>query len=179
VEKPCFLFLEGSAEAAVAPVAAVAALLDDTTVRAGTSAARATSSTDCPAEGAPAPAPGACFSAATAALSEGARDSTSRGESAPHHSLLPPPTTTSTPGLRGERVPTACAAGIPRPVVPGASATGSSAPSCAPPTLAPAVAPRARPLGLGTWAGRTAWRPWPPSARKSEVSESHRRVARE
>jgi hypothetical protein len=36
-----------------------------------------------------------------------------------------------------------------------------------------------RALGLGAWAGQTARRPWTPSAKKSEMSESHRRVVRE
>jgi hypothetical protein len=72
VEKPHFLFLEGSAGAAVAPVVVAATLPD-------ASAARATSCTDRPAAGASAPITGACSSSASAALGEGARDSTSQG----------------------------------------------------------------------------------------------------
>jgi hypothetical protein len=71
VEKPRFLFLEGSVGAAVAPVVATAVLPDASTARAGASAAHAVSSTDRPAAGASAPATGACFSAASAALGEG------------------------------------------------------------------------------------------------------------
>jgi hypothetical protein len=97
VEKPHFLFLEGSTNAAEAPVAAAATLPDAFAAHAGTSAARATSSTDCPVAGAPTPAPGACFSTATAALGEGGAGFHLSGEPAPHHSLLPPPMTTSTP----------------------------------------------------------------------------------
>jgi hypothetical protein len=47
--------------------------------RAGTSAAHAASSIDRPAVGASAPAPGACSSAASAALGEGAQAPTSQG----------------------------------------------------------------------------------------------------
>jgi hypothetical protein len=64
VEKPCFLFLEGSTGAVEAAAVATAALRD-------ASAARAASPTDRPAAGASAPAPGACSSAASAALGEG------------------------------------------------------------------------------------------------------------
>jgi hypothetical protein len=71
VEKPRFLFLEGSANAAVAPVVAAAALPDACAVRAGASAVRAASSTDCPAAGASAPITDACSSASSAALAEG------------------------------------------------------------------------------------------------------------
>jgi hypothetical protein len=132
VEKPRFLFLEGSMGAVVAAVVATAALPDTSAARAGASVVRAVPSTD------------ACSCTASAALGEGAQDPTSLGEPAPHHSLLPPLTTTSTPRLPKERVPAARAVGTPRPAVPGAPAAGSSAPSCASPTLAPNAAPRAR-----------------------------------
>jgi hypothetical protein len=46
VENPSFLFLEGSAGAAVAPVVATAALPDASLVRADASAVRAASSTN-------------------------------------------------------------------------------------------------------------------------------------
>jgi hypothetical protein len=109
VEKPRFLFLEGSAGAAVAPVVTTAALPDAST-------ARAASSTDRPAAGASASTTGTCSSAASAALGEGARDSTSQP---PHHSpLLPPLPTTSSPESPGERVPAARAAGTPHLLLP-------------------------------------------------------------
>jgi hypothetical protein len=59
VEKPHFLFLEGSADAAVAPVAAAAALPDASEACADASAARTAPSTDRSAAGASTPAPGA------------------------------------------------------------------------------------------------------------------------
>jgi hypothetical protein len=68
VEKPRFLFLEGSAGAEVAADAATVTPLD-------ASAARAASSVDRPAAGAPAPAPGICSSAASVALGEGSAGS--------------------------------------------------------------------------------------------------------
>jgi hypothetical protein len=70
VEKSRFLFLEGSADAAVAP-AATAAPPDASEARAGTSAARAAPSMDHPVAGASAHATGACSSAAAAALDDG------------------------------------------------------------------------------------------------------------
>jgi hypothetical protein len=71
VEKPRFLFLEGSMSAkamadiaTVALLAASAACADTSTARTGTSAACAASSVDRPTAGASAPSPGACSSAA-------------------------------------------------------------------------------------------------------------------
>jgi hypothetical protein len=64
VEKPRFLFIEGSADAVVAADAATAALPD---------ASAARPSVDRLVAGAPAPAPGACSFAASAALGEGGR----------------------------------------------------------------------------------------------------------
>jgi hypothetical protein len=71
VEKPRFLFLEGSTGAGAAADIATVALPDTSAVRAGTSAARGASSVDRPAAGASASAPGACSSIAFAALGEG------------------------------------------------------------------------------------------------------------
>jgi hypothetical protein len=71
VEKPRFLFLEGSAGAIVAPIVATAALPDAPAVLAGTSAARAASSTDRSAVGASAPTVSACSFAASTSLSDG------------------------------------------------------------------------------------------------------------
>jgi hypothetical protein len=64
VEKPRFLFLQGSAGAEATTDAATIAPPDASAARAGTSAARTASSVDCPAAGAPTPSPGACSSAA-------------------------------------------------------------------------------------------------------------------
>jgi hypothetical protein len=141
-------------------------------------AACAASSTDRPVVGASAPTTGACSSAASAALGEGARDSTSQG-GAPHRSpLLPPLPTTSSPELPGERVPAARTAGTPRSAAPGAPAAGFSSPSCVPPAPAPVAARRRQPLGLGAWAGRTARRPRSPSTKK-RLSKPCWYVARE
>jgi hypothetical protein len=71
VEKPRFLFLEGSTGAEAAVDVATVALPNASAARAGTSTARVASSVDRPAAGASAPAPGACSSAASAALGEG------------------------------------------------------------------------------------------------------------
>jgi hypothetical protein len=81
VENPRFLFLGGSADVAAAAgvVAAAPPVVP---------AARVASLVGCLAAGAPAPAPGAVSSATSAALGEGAKTPTSRGESAPIALLL-------------------------------------------------------------------------------------------
>jgi hypothetical protein len=71
VEKPCFLFLEGSADAAVAPIAATAALPDASEAHVGASAVHAAPSTDRPVAGASVPTTGASSSAVSAALCDG------------------------------------------------------------------------------------------------------------
>jgi hypothetical protein len=71
VEKPRFLFLEGSAGAEATADAATVAPPDVFAARASTSAACAASPVDRPTAGAPVRAPGACSSAASAALGEG------------------------------------------------------------------------------------------------------------
>jgi hypothetical protein len=144
VEKPRFLFLEGSAGTVVAAAVATTALLD-------ASAARGISSTYCPAAGASAPAPGACSSAASAALGEGAQGPTSQGACPTSLSSFSQFPDNEYSEVAGEKVPAARVAGTPRPVVPGAPAAGSSSPSCASPTLAPTAVPRAatRARGVG------------------------------
>jgi hypothetical protein len=174
VEKPRFLFLEGSAGAE----ATAAAPPDASAARAGTSAARVASSVDRPAAGAPALAPGACSSAASAALGEGGAGSHLSGRPAPHRFPLLLPPTTSTPTSPGERVPAARTAGTLHLSAPGAPGTGSCTLSSAPPAPVPVVAPRARLSGLGVWAGQTAQRSRPPSAREDETSESWRHTTK-
>jgi hypothetical protein len=71
VEKPRFLFLEGSPDAVGAADVAATALPDAPAARAGASSTRAVPSVDRLAPDASAPAPGACSSAASAALGEG------------------------------------------------------------------------------------------------------------
>jgi hypothetical protein len=83
VEKARFLFLEGSADAAVAPVAAAAALPDVSEAHADASAVRAAPSTDRPVAGASAPATGACSFAPLRLLATGVGASTSRGSQPP------------------------------------------------------------------------------------------------
>jgi hypothetical protein len=171
VEKPRFLCFEGPADAAVALVAAAAALPDASVAHAGASAARTASSTDRPVAGASAPTTGACSSAASAALGDGVRDSTSLGEPAPYHSpLLPsPPPTTSSLGSPGERAPAARAAGTPRFVAPDATAAGCSSPSCAQLTPTLVAARRGLLLGPGAWAGQTVRHPQSRSAEERIV----------
>jgi hypothetical protein len=90
VEKPCFLFLEGSAgakatadAATVAPPDGPAACAGPPAVHAGTSTVCAASSVDRPAAGASAAAPGACSCAARAALGEGGAGSHLSGGACP------------------------------------------------------------------------------------------------
>jgi hypothetical protein len=171
VEKPRFLFLEGPTDAAVAPVAAAAALPG------GASAARATSSTDRPVAGASAPATGARSSTASAALSDGAGVSTSRGARPPVTLLV---LLLLRRVLRDRRggAPTTCVAGTPCSAAPGAPAAGCSSPSGAQPAPAPVAMQRGRLLEPGAWAGLTVRRPQSPSTRKSELSGSHQRFTR-
>jgi hypothetical protein len=79
VEKPRFLFLEGSTGAVAAADVATVALPDASATRAGTSATHAASSVDRLAAGTPAPTLGARSSAASAALGEGVQAPTSQG----------------------------------------------------------------------------------------------------
>jgi hypothetical protein len=81
VEKPRFLFLEGS-------TGAVAVAGVTTVTLPGASAVHAASSVDRPAVGASAPAPVACSSAASAALDEGVHAPTSQGGPPPVAFLL-------------------------------------------------------------------------------------------
>jgi hypothetical protein len=162
VEKPPFLFLGGSTNAANIAAAASPGI---SAARADTSAARAASLLDCLETGAPTPAPGVGSSAASAALGDGAQVPASRGELVPHRSPPPlPRPTTNTPKSPGKRVPAARAVGTLHSSAPGTPAAGFSSPSCAPPAPAPAAAPRVRTLRLGAWADRTTRRPWSPAA---------------
>jgi hypothetical protein len=83
VEKPRFLFLEGSAGAVAAAGVANAALPGTPAAHAGTSAPRTAYSMDRSAAGASARAPGTCSSAASAALGEGGACSHLSGGSRP------------------------------------------------------------------------------------------------
>jgi hypothetical protein len=123
---------------------ATTALPDSFAVCVGASTARTASSVNCLVTGASAPAPGACSSAASAALGEGAQAPTSQEGLPPvAFFLLSLSRRRVLRGRRG-RAPAARVAGIPRPAVPGTPAAGSFAPSCVSPALAPAAAPRAR-----------------------------------
>jgi hypothetical protein len=104
VEKPRFLFLEGSTGAEVAADVATVTLPDASAVRAGTSAACAASPADRPAAGASVPAPGACSSAASAALGKGRAGSHLSGGAPyrfPHPLPLPTMSTPTSPGEGG------------------------------------------------------------------------------
>jgi hypothetical protein len=181
VEKPRFLFLEGSAGAAVAPVVAVTALPDAFAALAGASATHAASSTDRPVMGVSAPSTGSCPSAASAALGDGGGGFHLSGggvDLPPRCSPLPPPRpTTSSPESRGERVPAARAAGTPRPAALGAPAAGFSSPSYAPPSPAPAAARRWRPPGHRALVDPTVRRTQSPSA--NDIRQNHTGTPRE
>jgi hypothetical protein len=138
--------------------------------------ARASSSVDRSAAGARA---GTCSSTASAAIGEGGAGShLSRGP-APHRLpllLLPP--MTSTPASPGERAPAARAAGTPHLSAPGVPVAGSCTPSSALPAPVPVAAPHARVPGLRVWAGQTAQRSRPPSAKEGGTSELRRSMAK-
>jgi hypothetical protein len=149
VENPCFLFLGGPTDDVAAAGVATASPPVVPAARAGASMARVASLVGCLAAGAPAPAPGIVSPAASAALGEGVRAPTSRGEPVSRPSPPPPRPTTSTPKSRCWRAPAARGAGTPHSSVPSAPIAGSCSPSCAPPALAPAAAPRARARARG------------------------------
>jgi hypothetical protein len=75
VENPRFLFLRGSADVVAAAGVATTSPPVVTAAHAGASAAHVASLVGCLAAGAPAPAPGAVSSAASAALGEGGEGS--------------------------------------------------------------------------------------------------------
>jgi hypothetical protein len=89
VEKPRFLFLEGSTDVVAAAGVATAALADASVARTGASVTRAAPFVDHLVAGAPATAPGVCSSAASAALGEGVQAPTTQG------GLPPPPSLSS------------------------------------------------------------------------------------
>jgi hypothetical protein len=182
VEKPRFLFLEGSTGIVVAATDAAAALPDASAARGGASMVRAAPSVDCLGVGTSAPTPGTCSSAAFATLGEGSAGShLSEGASPVAFFLF---SLSRRRVLRGHRrreslLLTQPVFLVPLFPPPGAPTAGSFAPSCVPLTPAPADVPRARTLRLGAWAGRTARRSRPPSIGKSEMSESQRCVTEE
>jgi hypothetical protein len=176
VEKPCFLFLEGSVGAEAATEAATVTPPDASAARAGTSAACAAFFVDRLAAGAPVPAPGTCSSAASAALSEGGAGSHLLGEARPpslSSSSSPPDDEYS--GVAGRESPycsrsrnssSLCSRHSRRRILFSFFRTARSCSRrCA-----------ARAPGLGVWAGRTAQRSRPPSAKEDETSESRRHM---
>jgi hypothetical protein len=140
--------------------------------------ARAALSTDCTAAFASAPAPSACSPAASAALGEGGAGSHLSGGARP-------PSLSSSSSDDDEYSE---AAGGESPCF---SRSRYSSFLCSQPShrrillsflrAALSCSRRcvARTRGLGAWAGRTARRPRPPSARNSEMSDSLWRVVRE
>jgi hypothetical protein len=88
LEKPRFLFLEGSGGAAVAPVVAAAALAGAPAALACSFAARVASSTDRPAADTSAPVAGACSTAASAARGDGGGEFHLSGGDPPPVALL-------------------------------------------------------------------------------------------
>jgi hypothetical protein len=179
VEKPRFLFLEGSVGAEATADAANVAPPDASAACADTSAACAASSVDRPAAGTSAPAPGACSSTASTALGEGGAGSHLSG------GACPPSISSSSSSFDDEY----------------SDVAGGESPCCSRSQNSSSLCSRrsrrriprsffraarscsrrcaARALGLGVWAGRTAQRPRPPSAREDETSESRRQMAKE
>jgi hypothetical protein len=161
----------------VAGVVATAALLDTSAAHAGASVACAIPSTECPVAGASTPAPGACSSTASAALGE-------RGAGSQVSGGAPPPSLSSSSSdddeyseaaggessccSRSRYSSSRCSRHSRRRILRSLHAARSYSHRCA-----------ARALGLGVCAGQTVRHPRPPSARKSEMSESHRHVVRE
>jgi hypothetical protein len=160
LEKPRFLFLEGSGGAAVVPAGAAVALAD-------ASAVLADSSTDDPVAGATAPATDARSTAASAAhgdrggglhLSGGRPASLSSSSSSSSSSDEEFAGVVGGGGAGGE------SAGTPRSAAPGALAARFFSPSRALPAPAPATARRKRSPGPEASADLIARRPPSPSA---------------
>jgi hypothetical protein len=148
LEKPRFLFLDGSGGAATAVVAA------------GASAVHAASSTDRPAVG-------ACSSATSTALGDGGGGfHLSAGARPPSLSSSSSSSDDEFSGVVGGRAPAAHAASTPRSLAPGALVVRSCSPSCARPAPVPVAARLGRPSGLRAWVGQTARRPWSPSTKR-------------
>jgi hypothetical protein len=179
VEKPRFLFLEGSTGAVAAAGVTTAALPDASAARAGTSATRAAPSVDRLVADASAPAPGACSSAASAALDEGAQAPTSQGGLPPIAFFLL--FLSRRRVLRGRWGRESLLLAQLEFLIPLFLALPPPDPSLLLTRRSLLIPPlhRARALGLRAWAGQTAWRSRPPSAGKSKLSESQRCVAEE
>jgi hypothetical protein len=169
VEKPRFLFLEGSADAKATAVTATVASPDASAARTGTSAARVASSVDRPAAGASAPAPGTCSSTAFAALGEGGAGSHLSGGACP-------PSLYSSSSSFDDKY-----SDVAEGEIPCCSRSRNSSPRCSrrriPRSFFRAARScsrhcAARELGLGVWACRTAQHSRPPFAREDETSES-------
>jgi hypothetical protein len=178
VEKPRFLFLEGSTGAeAMADVATVAPP-DAFAARASTSAVCADSSVDRPTAGASAPGPGACSSASSAALGEGGAGSHLSGGACP-------PSLSSSSSSRDNEY-----SDVARGESPCCSHSWNSSSLCsrrshrriprsflrAARSCSRCCTARARARGVGG-SDRAASRP--PFAREDETSESRRHMAEE
>jgi hypothetical protein len=144
LEKPRFLFLEGSGGASAAPAGA---------------------STDDPVVGASAPSTGTSSTAASAARGDRGGGFHLSGRHAPCRSSPPPPTTSSQALVLG-RLPAARAAGTPHHTPPGVPTAGASSPSRTPPVPVTAAERHGRPTGPGVLAGLTARRVRSPAAGK-------------
>jgi hypothetical protein len=178
VEKPRFLFLEGSAGAVAAAGGAVTALPDASAAHAGASAACAASSVERLAAGTSTLAPGTCTSVASVALGEGGAGSHLSGACPPSLSSASPSPDDEYSEVAGGESPCCshsryssfrCSQRSRRRILRSfLRAARSCSRRCA-----------ARALGLGAWAGRTARHPRPPSAKKSETLALRWHVARE
>jgi hypothetical protein len=164
LEKPRFLFLEGSVGAAVAPVVAAATLTDAPAALAGASAVRVASSADRPAVGAPAVVASTGSAAAPTARGDGGGGLHLSGGAALCRSPLPPLMTTSSRESSGGGALAARATNTLRFLAPGALDVGFSFPSCVPPAPFPAAVWRGWTPGPGASVDPTARRPRSPSA---------------
>jgi hypothetical protein len=162
VEKPRFLFLEGSTGAVAAADVATVALLEASAAHAGASAARTGTSAVCAASSVDRPAAGAPQAVALLPpprLSvKGVQAPTSQGEPAPRRSPPLHLSTTNPPMLpRGKPLlleqPEFFVPLFPVLLPPDPPLLFTRRPLLFPPLR------RARALGLGAWAGQTARRP--------------------
>jgi hypothetical protein len=177
VEKPRFLFLDGTAGAEATADAATVAPPDASAACAGTSAARAAYSVNRTAAGASAPAPGACSSVASTALGEGSVGSHLSGGACPPSLSSSSSSDNEYSDVAGGESPccscsqnslSLCSRRSRRRTPRSFRAARSCSRRCT-----------ARALGLGVWAGRTAQHSRPPSATEDETLELRRHMAKE
>jgi hypothetical protein len=163
VENPRFLFLGGSADAVAAASVATASPPVVSAARTGASTPCDASLVGCLAAGAPAPAPGAFSSAASAALGEGGEGSHLSGGACPPSLSSSSSSDDEYSEVAGEESPSysrsrnsslLCSRRSRRRILFSFLRAARSCSRCC----------AARALGLGAWAGRTTRRSWPSPA---------------